>query len=291
MNRILRIATGETGLVVVTIAAASASVVRIVLGPGAAYANIFPPPWLGLVAAAMVVPVIVLRARGSDAASLWWAWGCAVFFFGASGGFILDAFRAFFALTRIPAGDFGVVDLAGAVSRGIDLIAALVVILYAHATTHREAPPAGRKPALLWLGILFAVPYPLLKMVWWVQGPSVIQNVGFPAGEIVAFGAAAIWIVVLVGLTRPNGWSWTVVCGGMVGSGALLSMGALMVFGFVFQAVAPAGAVVYGEGGSTLLVFGVYGTWLGLGAVMLAATLTAMETLMNVRTASRAVRP
>ena len=70
MNRILRIATGPSALVVVTIAAASASVVRIVLGPGAAYANIFPPPWLGLVAAAMVVPVIVLRARGSDAASV-----------------------------------------------------------------------------------------------------------------------------------------------------------------------------------------------------------------------------
>lgn len=291
MNRILRIATGETGLVVVTIMAVATSVVRIVLGPGAAYSNVFPPPWLGLLAAAMVVPVIVLRARGSDTASLWWAWGCAVLFFGASGGFILDLFRAFFALTRIPAGDFGVVDLPGAVSRGAVLIAALIVILYAYGTPSRGALPSGRKAALMWLGVLFAVPYPLLKLVWWVQGPSAIQDVGFPVGEIVAFGAAVTWIVVLVGLTRPNGWSWTVVCGGMVGSGALLSMGALMVFGFVFQAVAPSGAVVYGEGGSTLLVFGVYGTWLGLGAVMLAATLTAMETLMNARTASRAVRP
>lgn len=289
MNRFLILLTSTTSLVIATTLAVVASIVRILTGPGAAYSTIFPPPWLALIAAAMVVTVLVLDARQKYSVSRACTWISAIIFFGASGGFVLDAFRAFFAVTGLPAGEFAIFDVPGALSRGMSLLAALIVILHGQ-RVHSAAPvSSARRWTLRWIGAALALPYPLLKLVWWVQGESGPHDVGFPVGEILMFGAAVAWIVLLTRSRHSTVKSWMLVCGGLVGSGALLSMGALMVFGLAFQAVSASGVASFADGEATFMVIGVYSTWLGLGAVMLGATLTAMESTMEARSERRTV--
>lgn len=58
----------------------------------------------------------------------------------------------------------------------------------------------------------------------------------------------------------------------------LLSMGFLMVFGLLAQLTGVAeAAVALPSDAATLMVLCVYGTWLMLGVVVLAATLQLME--------------
>ena len=289
MNRFLLTLGNPAVLVSVTVLAVLASGIRILSGPGAAYAEIFPPVSLAVVAAAMVVVLLLLERREMFVASRACTWASAIVFFGASGGFVLDVFRAFFAITGLPAGEFAVVDVPGALSRGASLLAALTVILHGQgAIAQTSAPSDLRRRLLGWGGLVFALPYPILKLVWWAQGEDGGHDVGFPVGELLLFGAAAVWIALLVQPRRSNARSWLLVVGGLVGASALLSMGGLMVFGLVFQATNASVPVRLEAEGSTVL--GVYSTWLALGAVMLGATLTAMESIMGVRSGRQAVR-
>jgi hypothetical protein len=55
-------------------------------------------------------------------------------------------------------------------------------------------------------------------------------------------------------------------------------MGFLMVFGMIAQLTGLAeGVVAFSSDGSTVMVLCVYGTWLMLGVVVLAATLQLMD--------------
>ncbi|GAA1567778.1 MULTISPECIES: hypothetical protein [Kribbella] len=252
--------------VVALLAAGVASVLSLIVGPGADYARIFPPPWLGLVAAALAAASVTVRCGRSG-----FGWAATAVFFGASGGVILDVFRAFFAVTGIPAGEFSTVDWPGAVSRAIYLVAAFATVLF---TSQSARPPvrAGGRRMLAWGGVVLSVPYPLLKFFWWMQGHA---SVGFPIMELVSFGAAAIWVVLL---TTPAGGRlprFVLTIGGWLSSFALLSMGGLMVFGMLSQLTGLASeAVDFGSESASVIVFGVYGCWLALGVVMLASTLS-----------------
>ncbi|MFI7064580.1 hypothetical protein ACIBL3_26555 [Kribbella sp. NPDC050124] len=248
--------------------AALASAVALVVGPGADYARIFPPSWLGLIGAGLAVLSLALQRHRAVA-----GWAAVVVLLGASGGVMLDGFRAFFAVTGIPAGEFASVDWPGAVARGLDLVAALTTIVF----TWRARPaavPVGARWMLGWGGVVLSVPYPLLKFAWWLEGGS-----GFPAMELTAFATAAVWVVLLTTTSPGHGLlRFVLAAGGWFSSLALLSMGGLMVFGLLAQVTQVAGAPVrFGTGAASLTVTGVYGSWLALGVVMLASTLLFLD--------------
>ncbi|WP_427891728.1 hypothetical protein ACQHIV_03925 [Kribbella sp. GL6] len=254
---------------VLVLASALASIISLVVGPGADYARIFPPPWTGLIGSGLAILSLLLRRHSRSV-----GWAAVVVLVGASGGVMLDGFRAFFAVTGIPAGDFSVVDWPGAFARGLDLVAALATIVF----TWQQRPAAARigvRRALGWGGVVLSMPYPLLKFTWWLEGDASPFDVGFPAMELAAFAAAAVWVVLLTA-TSPGARlpRFVLAAGGWFSSLALLSMGGLMVFGLLAQVSQVAGTSIrFGTGMASLTVFGVYGSWLVLGVVMLASTL------------------
>lgn len=266
-----------------TVPALAASALALWSGPGADYAEIFPPPWLGTVGAVLLAVALLTRATGREAVAHAAAWTSSAVLLGASGGVLLDAFRGFFAVTGIPAGTFSEIDLPGAVARAAALIASFTAVqlarrIRAETGSARGVASGRRRRRLRALGLLLCVPYPLLKLAWWAQGDESAYAVGFPVMEIVLFGAAAVGIIVLTapsirvlprGLVAAAGWS---------AAFALLSMGALMVFGVLAQVTHLAAATLtFDDGDRTVLVMGVYGTWLLLGATLAAATVRYEE--------------
>ncbi|GAB2502677.1 hypothetical protein GCM10027063_47490 [Promicromonospora xylanilytica] len=119
-----------------------ASSTALLLGPTEEYALIFPPPWVTFVAVGLLIAAS-LAPRGRARTVLGWA--AAIFFLGGSGGVVLDAFRAFFWATGIPAGDFASVDWPGAAARAVSLLAALVTVH--HTWRHTDTPRAAARPS------------------------------------------------------------------------------------------------------------------------------------------------
>ncbi len=281
-------AIGTAALAIVTAA------VSLTIGPTDDYARIFPPRWLTFIAATLLVVALLAersaapprRRRGGGVLG----WAAAVFFFGASGGVILDGFRAFFRATGIPAGEFATVDWPGALARAASLFAALATVLWtSRLRARKERTPEGTRPAtstfmrtaLAWSAVAFTVPYPLLKLVWWAQdasGRAAADRAGFPVMELLAFGAALLLVLLLTSSLPLPLPAWLLITGGWIASMALLSMGFLMVFGLLAQATGvAAGSVSFTSGGATLLVSCVYATWLLLGLVTLVATLAFVD--------------
>jgi hypothetical protein len=263
-----------------------ASTTALLLGPTEEYALIFPPPWITFVAAGLLLASMLAARpapRGRVEAVLGWA--AAVFFLGGSGGVVLDAFRAFFWATGMPAGDFARVDWPGAVARSVSLAAALVTIhhTWRRADLRAYGPVTGSRSraALVWATVVLVVPYPLLKLVWWVQAPAspaAAEQSTFPAMELLAFGAALLLVLLMLSPRTPAALGPALVVGGWGASMTLLSMGFLMVFGMIAQLTGLAeGVVAFSSDGSTVMVLCVYGTWLMLGVVVLAATLQLMD--------------
>jgi hypothetical protein len=264
------------------------STTALVLGAAEDYARIFPPPWVVLVAVGLLL-CSLLAARSAPAGHLAsvLGWAAAVFFLGGSGGVVLDAFRAFFWATGVPAGDFDRVDWPGAVARTVSLLAALVTIHHTWSTGLgiRRAADVGAtartRRALAWAAAVLVVPYPLLKLVWWGQAladPASAEHGLFPGMELLAFGAALVLVLLMLSPRTSPGLGRVLVVGGCGASMALLSMGFLMVFGMIAQLTGvAAGAVAFASDGATLMVLCVYGTWLMLGVVVLAATLQLMD--------------
>ncbi|MGI5190756.1 hypothetical protein ACQEVI_21635 [Promicromonospora sp. CA-289599] len=265
-----------------------ASTTALLLGPTEKYALIFPPPWVTLVAVGLLA-CSYLAARTSPAGlpATVLGWAAAVFFLGGSGGVVLDAFRAFFLVTGIPAGDFDRVDWPGAVARTVSLLAALVAVHHTwrmRAATLRAADvetSAGTRRVLAWAAVVLVIPYPLLKLVWWAQAlanPALAEQNMFPGMELLAFGAALVLVLLMLSSRTPPLLGSVLLTGGWVASMALLSMGFLMVFGMLAQLSGLAsGAVPFSSDGAAMMVLCVYGTWLMLGVVVLAATLQLMD--------------
>ena len=308
-GRMITKRTRTAGLILIaaTIGAAAVAALTaaasLAIGPTDDYARIFPPRWLALIAVTLVLASLLVArmtssTSGTRAAGML-GWAAAVFFFGASGGVVLDGFRAFFWATGIPSGDFATVDWPGATARAASLLAALVTVAWAWrlpAGRVRDAagPAASARTRIVvaWCAVAFAVPYPLLKLVWWIQddsNPGVDSAAGFPAMELLSFGAALVLVLLLTSSRRVPLPAWLLVTGGWCASMALLSMGFLMVFGLLAQATGvAAGSVVFASDGATLMVLCVYGTWLALGVVMLTATLTFIDARGSTRDAEHA---
>jgi MFS family permease len=269
-----------TGTAILAVVAAGTA---LLLGPTEGYALIFPPPWVTFLAVGLLVAAR-LAPRGRAGTILGWA--AAIFFLGGSGGVVLDAFRAFFWATGMPAGDFASVDWPGAAARAVSLLAAVVTVhhTWRHADAPKVADPessARTRKLLTGAAAVLVAPYPLLKLVLWVRAvgdPSPAEHGTFPTMELVAFGAAFVLVLLMLSSRTPRALARVLVAGGWGASMVLLSMGFLMVFGMLAQLTGVAeGAVPFSSDGATLMVLCVYGTWLMLGVVVLAATLRLMD--------------
>ncbi|MFC0672970.1 hypothetical protein [Brachybacterium hainanense] len=259
--------------------AGTASLLAQLAGPGADYALVFPPPWLAGIGSLVLAAAVLLSRRRRPLASAA-AWTAAVLLLGGSGGAVLDAFRGFFAVTGIPAGSFALLDVSGAIARTASLAAVFCAIGLGRALRRArrtsDARGAGHRRAMRLLraaGLLACVPYPLLKLVWWASGEA-----GAPLMELLLFGIAAGGVLVLTAARDGARPARLVAACGWIGSLALLSMGALMVFGLLAQVTGVAAAPVAFEGGGrTGIVLGVYTTWLALGVIVAAATVLYEE--------------
>lgn len=201
-------------------------------------------------------------------------WAGAGLLLWTSSGIVLDAFRAFFALSGIPAGDFAVVDWPGAATRALAL-AAIGPVVAATVRHRRELDGAcvrcgredGRRPvAPTWPGYLAAglmIPYPLLKAWWWISGSPEA-----PVGELVALVGGAVLALALV---RPWGRRLprrALIAVGWLVTGVLLSQGGLPIVATIADLVA--GREVSVPWNSVVSV--VYVGWALSGALLGVAT-------------------
>jgi hypothetical protein len=276
-----------TALVVTAAVTASATLVAGVLRwagpPPDGYSAIFAPLWVAPAAAALALLALAV-SRGSDTlrqAAVGLGWSAVVLLFWAAGGLALDAFRTFFAVTGIPAGDFAVVDVPGALVRSFSAVTAVVTVLHTWSFARAGAAPVRRR----WprtVALAMCVPYPALKIYWWLGGtlgaPEPYTG-GAPVMELALFVAAGLLALALT--RRPV--QGRVVRGtlqvvGWVAASAGLTMGALMVFGTAAQLLGlDDGPVDLGAGAITAVVALTYGTWLVIGAALLVATLDARD--------------
>ena len=250
--------------------------------PPEGYSAIFAPSWVAPVAAGSALLAVVAargRRRTSRRLALGLGWTAVVLLFWAGGGLALDAFRAFFAVTGIPAGDFAVVDVPGALVRSLATVTAVVTTLgtWAVATT-RARPVRRRWPRAL--GLAMCVPYPALKAYWWLGGTlgrPEPHTGGAPVMEVVLFATAAVLVLALTHRPVPaRGVRAALQAVGWVAASAGLTMGALMLFGTAAQLLGLAdGPVDLGAGAITVIVALTYGTWLVIGVALLVATLDA----------------
>ncbi|QKG23222.1 hypothetical protein [Actinomadura verrucosospora] len=228
----------------------------------------FAPPWATLAGAALAV---AFALRGSA----WTGRIAAVLLLWAGGGAVLDAFRAFFWATGIPAGEFAQVNWGGASMRAAGLLAAgLVVAMLARGAEG----PWRERPWLGYAAFALAFPYPLLKLYWSLGGTVARPDPyteGFPYMESVMLAGGAVLSLALVqdwGRRLPRRAllvpAWTA-------TGALVSMGALAGFGSLSQALGLTdGPVDFGAPASVAMVGTVYGSWLLFGLALGGATLT-----------------
>ncbi|WP_307360533.1 hypothetical protein [Microbacterium murale] len=284
-------------LLVAAVLVAVVTAVALLVGSSAEYSAIFPPAWLGFVGSVLAVVAIVCNHSAERVAEAS-AWVASLMLLGASGGVVLDALRAFFAVTGIPAGAFSVVDLPGFAARLMSLVAAFAALRFARALRRSTLDPArsgerrGARRILLLSGLVLCVPYPLLKIVWWMSGDQSEFEVGFPAMELAAFSIAALGLLMLCTSAGARLPRRLVSLGGWCGSFVLLSMGALMLFGLLSQRLGLVAADVdLGDGGRAVMVFAVYSTWFALGAIVAAATVLYEEATTRDVPAGRSAAP
>lgn len=287
--------TGSVALAAAAVVTASTTLVAGVLRwagpPPEGYSAIFAPPWVAPVAAGLALLAVAAASRRratspgrsdtSRTLALGLGWTAVVLLFWAAGGVALDGFRAFFAVTGIPAGDFSVVDVPGAVVRSLAAVTAVVMVLRTWSTATAGAAPARRRwPRVL--GLVMCVPYPALKLYWWLGGTlgrPEPHTGGAPVMELALFATAAVLVLALTHRPVPG----RLVRGGLQAAGwvaasAGLTMGALMLFGTAAQLLGlQDGPVDLDAGVITVVVAVTYGTWLAIGAALLVATLDARD--------------
>ncbi|WP_344210153.1 hypothetical protein [Kribbella sancticallisti] len=201
-------------------------------------------------------------------------WVAAVLFLWGAGGVVLDAFRAFFWVTGIPAGSFAEVDWPGAARRMTCLVAAAVL-----STGLLRGGESRHVWGSSWLGYAaFAAgfPYPMLKLYWSLGGSlarPAVYNEGMPVMELfclVAGAAVSLALVQSWGRRLPR---VVVLIPAWFATGVLINMGALMVFGITSQALGITdGPVDFDDASSLLGVGAVYLSWLVFGLTLGGAT-------------------
>lgn len=195
----------------------------------------------------------------------------------ASAGLVLDGFRFFFWSTGIPAGDFGLIDGRGALTRaaaGLALVMTTVTLVRLRGATPRTG---ARK---VWPGAaaaMAAFAYPMLKY-YWALGGTVARPVpydeGFPYAEtVLLFGGVTLSLLLIRGFANRV-LQLGLVCSGWLVTLVAVNQGALPLFGMVNYAVGGARPDVLNDQSSTWWVVAVvYGTWAVLGLLVGLATI------------------
>ncbi|WP_144070247.1 hypothetical protein [Nonomuraea indica] len=233
--------------------------------PTLPYTTGFAPHWVTILAAALGA-IFVVRPHPAGLLP-------AVLLLWSAGGVVLDAFRAFFAVTGIPAGDFAHVDWPGMALRGLSLAgcALLGALLL----------PRLRIPGGAWLGYsAFAIGfvYPMAKLYWSAGGTLLRPEgyaEGFPFGELIMLLIGAVGSLALV--QRWGRWlpRRLVLAGGWTGAAMLTTMGAMSVFGTLSQMLGlTRGPVPLSDLAAVVMVGFVYGSWLLFGLAVGGATLS-----------------
>ncbi|MDF5756458.1 hypothetical protein [Spongiactinospora sp. TRM90649] len=248
-----------------------------VLPGGLDYDRGFAPAWATVVASLLAV-LCILAVSGARPPGPRLAWGlvagwtAVALLLWSAGGVVLDAFRAFFWVTGIPAGTFAQVDWPGALTRALSLAAAAATVAVLLAA--RRAPRTTAWPGYAAFALCF--PYPLLKLYWSLGGTTArpaVYHEGFPAMELITLGGLAVLSLALV-----QDWGRAVprrllLVAAWVAAAALVSMGALAVFGTLSQLTGMTDGPVEFGSGSAAMVGLVYGSWLLLGVALGAAAL------------------
>ncbi|WP_415644777.1 hypothetical protein [Stackebrandtia soli] len=258
------------------------------LPPRLDYTVGFAPWWVMLTATVLggtaVTIISVIRSPLGKHVSIIGGTAAVLFLWSAS-GVVLDGFRAFFAITGIPAGDFSTVDWPGMVCRTASLLAC-GAIGYTTLRARRSrakicAVCKTATPPLVtghrWHGIAAAalgIPYPALKLYWWCGGVVArpeSSTEGFPTMELLA-GAAGL----LVSLALVHPWGrvlprWALLSAAGVATTMLISMGSLSVLGTLSQLLGITDGPVPLTDDSMWMVAAVYGTWLLFGLALLGA--------------------
>jgi hypothetical protein len=288
--------TSRTRLVLALLsctAALLAGLLHLRGAPPTGYSAIFAPRGVVPVAAALALVALGPCARRSRA-GVPLGWLAVVLLFWGSGGLALEGFRAFFAVTGVPAGEFSEVDVPGMVTRALAALAAVATVLTtwdAAGAARPVAAPGRRWPR--YVALAMCVPYPSLKLYWWLGGTA-----GRPEGHAegvpwMEVALCATGALVVLGLTGPRASGRLrplLLAAGWLGSTAALTMGALMLFGTLGQLLGlTTGPVDLDAGAITGLVAVTYGSWLLVGVALLAATLQAQDARRRVGSARPAV--
>lgn len=263
------------------LAALAAGALQLRGAPPTGYAEVFAPVWVAPVAAVAGLVAAGLGPRLPRVA-VPVGWAAVVLLFWGSGGLALEGFRAFFAVTGIPAGDFAEVDVPGMVVRTLSALAAVTTVLYTWGVGRRLRPAArGGRHRPRYLALAMCVPYPSLKVYWWLGGTfgrPEPHTGGVPWMELVLFATGALVVLGLTGPVVEGRLRPALLAAGWLGSTAALTMGALMVFGTLSQLLGVSdGPVDLDAGAVTGLVAMTYGSWLVVGVALLAATLQAHD--------------
>ncbi|MEU4640420.1 hypothetical protein [Micromonospora sp. NPDC023814] len=233
--------------------------------PTLPYTMGFAPHWVTVLAAVLGAIFVVRPHPAGLLPTVLLLW--------SAGGVVLDAFRAFFAVTGIPAGEFARVDWPGMALRGLSLAgcALLGALLL----------PRIRVPGGVWLGYsAFAIGfvYPMAKLYWSFGGKllrPVGYDEGFPYGELIMLLVGAVGSLALV--QRWGRWlpRRLVLAGGWTGAAMLTTMGTMSVFGTLSQLLGlTRGPVPLSDPAAVVTVGLVYGSWLLFGLAVGGATLS-----------------
>jgi len=274
---------------------------KFILPEGPNYTKGFAPLWVTAFAAMLGSIVVLLEKRllHNQFSQSWFvkiiAWGACILLIWSSAGILFDFLRAA-AVIGIP-GLPPVVDWLGFVLRTVSLIA---VFLTATATITfqrisrgacvrcGQGPLSTMRPKK-WYGyaaFVLSFPYPLLKLYWSLGGTlwggkSFAQHSAY--GEILVFGINALLSLALVqkwGRVFPNWFPifsgkrvprWLLITGGWIAASMTITLGLLVIFGSIMQALGLEEGPV-GTGGNPWLITIVYGNWFLLGISMGAAT-------------------
>lgn len=201
----------------------------------------------------------------------------------ASAGVVLDGFRFFFWSTGIPAGDFGLIDGPGALTRAAAGLA-LVLTTVSLVRLRDAAPRTGSRK--VWPGAAAAVvalAYPMLKFYWWFGGTiarPIPYDEGFPYAEtVILVGGVTLSLLLIRGFTHRL-LQWGLVCCGWIVTLLLVNQGMLPLFGMANYALGGSRpAVLDVQSSMWWVVLAVYGSWGLLGLLVGIATINCRRRL------------
>jgi hypothetical protein len=259
------------------------------------------PSWETWVAAAVgIVAALALLATSGRRLVSSFGWLAVVLLLWAAVGIVFDAFRAFFWVTGIPAGDFALVDWPGFLTRTVAFVATIslarATLSYQRASRGScmrcgriDGVQAANKPWLGYLACVLSVVYPGVKYYWWLGGsfgrPPVYTE-GFPVLETALLIGGAVLSLALV---RPWGRIWPRWVLGLAGrrvprglpiaagwglSAALLLQGLIPVFATINHLFGGPALPFDTNSPNSWLILVVYGSWALFGAALLGATIT-----------------